>query len=363
MWSVSNKTAYAAAGGWIRDLDGTEVWIVAVKATYDILPGGELRIAADQVPVHRAAVPHEGLESLLSDSDLVPRHPATDVLLVGCAHAQTEAPVAELNVAWCVGPVKRSARVIGPRRAGCGMLGAVGGWLAGPSRPEPFTRMPLTWERAQADPDLNPVGCGRGGTARHLDSANVVPLSGDGATPMGFGPIPSHWRPRRDHAGSYDDRWLECRSPLPPEDLDARHWQSAVAEQQATPHLRGGERVALLNLTPPGFAADGRVAFTLPKLSLSFETRFYDGSIERSRSVIHAVVLDTHDRPRVSVVHHMALPCHPKVNLLDRTIVREMRRPLDMPARPEEASGPISVFDEAEGPDLEDLDAMTSGDA
>ena len=57
MWSVNNKTAYAAAGGWIRDLDGTEVWVVAVKATYDILPGGELRIAAEQVPVHRAAVP------------------------------------------------------------------------------------------------------------------------------------------------------------------------------------------------------------------------------------------------------------------------------------------------------------------
>jgi hypothetical protein len=330
MWSVNNKTAYAAAGGWIRDLDGTEVWVVAVKATYDILPGGELRIAAGQVPVHRAAVPHAGLESLLSESDLGPPHPATDVLLVGRAHAQTEAPVTELDVAWRVGPVKRGARVIGNRRTDRGMLGALSGWLSRPSGDiEPFTHMPLTWERAQADPDLNPVGCGRGSTAGRLHSPNVLPLPGGSAAPAGFGPIPAHWRPRRDHAGTYDDRWLECRSPLLPEDLDPRHWQSAVAAQQVQPHLRGGEQVALLNLTPPGFAADGKVAFTLPRLSLSFETRFYDGSFERSRSVIHAVVLDTHDRPRVSVVHHMALPCHPKVNLLDRTIVREKSRPLD----------------------------------
>jgi hypothetical protein len=352
MWSVNNKTAYAAAGGWIRDLDGTEVWVVAVKATYDILPGGELCVAADQLPVYRAAVPHEGLESLLSESDLGPRRPATDVLLVGCAHAQTAAPVPELNVAWCVGPVRRAARVVGQRRVGRGLLGALSGWVSGPFGDiEPFTRMPLTWERALADPDLNPVGCGRERMDGRSDSPNVVPLPGGGAKPVGFGPIPSHWQPRRDHAGTYDERWFEHRSPLLPEDFDPRHWQSAPADQQVKPHLRGGEPVALLNLTPAGFAMDGKVAFMLPRLSLSFETRFHDGSIERSRSVIHAVVLDTHDRPRVSVVHHMALPCHPKVNLLDRTIVREMSRPLDRPARSEMASGPHSVFDDADDPD------------
>lgn len=337
MWSVDNRTAYAAAGGWIRDPDGAEVWVVAVKATYDIGPDGELRIAADQVPVHRAAVPQPGLQSLLSDTDLGPPHPATDVLLVGCAHAQSEAPVSELDIAWRVGPVKRHARVVGERSVGRGLLGsALGGWFAGlPSGTEAFTRMALTWERAQFDVELNPLGCGRDAVDGRIALPNVVsrrrPVAspGSSAAPVGFGPIASHWQPRSRHAGTYDRHWQHRRAPLLPEDLDARHWQSAVPEQQVHRHLRGGEPVELVNLTPAGFARDGRIAFTLPRLTLSFETRFHDGSIERSRAVIHTVVLDTHERPRVSVVHHMALPCHPKVNLLDRTIVREKRRPLE----------------------------------
>lgn len=337
MWSVDNRTAYAAAGGWIRDPDGAEEWIVAVKATYDIGADGALRVAAEQVPVHRAAVPHAGLRSLLSDTDLGPRHPATDVLLVGCAHAPTEAPVSELDIAWRVGPVKRRARVVGARSVGRGLLGsALGGWFAGlPSGTAAFTRMPLTWERAQFDAEHNPLGCGREAANGRIALPNIVSslrpvtLPGSSAAPVGFGPIASHWQPRARHAGTYDRHWQRERAPLLPADLDARHWQVAPPEQQVRPHLRGGEPVELLNLTPAGYAPGGRIAFTLPRLSLSFETRFYDGSIERSRSVIHAVVLDTHERPRVSIVHHIALPCHPKVNLLDRTIVREKRRPLE----------------------------------
>lgn len=357
MWSVDNKTAYAAAGGWIRDIDGSEVWIVAVKATYDIEPDGSLRVSADQVPVHRAAVPQPGLQSLLSDTDLGPPHSATDVLLVGCAHAPSHEPVCELKVAWQVGPIKRRARVVGDRSVGRGLLGsALGGWFSGlPSGTEPFIRMPLTWERAQADDEFNPVGCGRTvGEDGRIALPNVmsplrpVNLPGSGAAPVGFGPIAGHWKPRTRHAGTYDKRWQEHRSPLLPQDLDPRYWQSALPEQQVKPHLRGGERVALRNLTPAGFAKDSRIAFALPRLSLSFETRFHDGSVERSRSVIHTIVLDTQERPRLSVVHHMSLPCHSKVNLLDRTIVRELRRPLDRPLPVEDPAALISVLDDAD---------------
>ncbi len=333
MWSVDNKTAYSAAGSWIRDGHGAEVWIIAIKASYDLQADGSLRIAAQQVPVHTAPLLHEGLDSLLSETDLGPPQAATDVLLVGHAHAPEGRPVTELDVAWRVGPIRRSARVFGDRYWKPGLLGASA------TRPEPFVRMPLIWERAFAHETHNPVGCGiepdtQGPLKGHVRLPNVesiehpVTSPGSRPEPVGFGPVASHWQPRRRHAGTFDRAWQQVRSPLQPEDLDARHWQCAPPEQQVAGHLKGAEPVALVNLTPAGFATAGRIGFTLPRITLAFETRFSDGSVEHSRSVIHSVTLNT-DIPRVSVVHHMHLPCHAKVNLLERTIVREKSRPLD----------------------------------
>jgi len=54
---------------------------------------------------------------------------------------------------------------------------------------------------------------------------------------------------------------------------------------------------------------------------LGFETRFYDGSREPHKTrKLHTVILEP-DFPRVSLVWHTALPCHFKVQKLERTIV------------------------------------------
>jgi hypothetical protein len=65
-----------------------------------------------------------------------------------------------------------------------------------------------------------------------------------------------------------------------------------------------------------------RSSFSLPKVFLGFETRFRDGSraIHRERR-LHTVILEP-DHPRVSLVWHTALPCHFKVQKLERTVVR-----------------------------------------
>jgi hypothetical protein len=109
---------------------------------------------------------------------------------------------------------------------------------------------------------------------------------------------------------------MKTRQPLLAEDLDDRYFQCAPADQQAPEFLRGGEAVILHNLHPRG-----RIQFTLPKLYLGFETRFYDGSRERHKNRrLHTVILEP-DFPRVSLVWHSALPCHFKVQKLERTIV------------------------------------------
>lgn len=331
MWQIDNRTPFAVGREWIRDVDGREVWIVAVKATYDILANGSTPIAATQPPV-RSGPTTDDDGAPLHDTDLGPPKPATDIIVLGHAHAPGGRPVRELQVGLRVGHLLREARIIGDRRWQRGVLGPV------PGTPEPFTAMPLSWARAIGGDDAfaehttgNPVGCGVDprGALPNIEHATRRFNAPDARPPLtGFGPVPRHWPWRVRFAGTYDEAWARTRRPLQPADLDARHWQIAPPEQQVAGHLRGGEDVVLAHLAPPSIAPDGVLGFRLPRLSLGFETLFYDGTRVRSRSRIHTVILEP-DHPRVSIVHHMALPCHPKVNRLDRSIVSVKQRPLD----------------------------------
>ena len=197
--------------------------------------------------------------------------------------------------------------------------------------------MPLIYERAfggvdqkSRTPDKdwewrNPVGTGfavSGGNAAGLglpnleDPKHLIGSWSDRPAPAGFGAISSHWQPRVALAGTYDDQWMKTRQPLLAEDMDDRFYQCAPVDQQAPEFLRGGESVVLHRLT-----ASGSLRFALPKLYLGFETRFYDGSRELHKNRrLHTVILEP-DFPRVSLVWHSALPCHFKVQKLERTIV------------------------------------------
>lgn len=338
MWSLVNRTRYAADRGWVRDKHGAEIWVVAVKATYDVHADGSLALSARQVPVHAGPQIDSRTGELCAETDLGPAKSGTDVVLLGHAHSPSGDAVTELPIAFEVGPLKRTAWVLGDRIWRKGFTGH------SPGAPEAFVRMPLTWSRAlggddQDAPDAtgNPVGRG---IVRQRDERFLMPNIEDAGQRLkelsdrppvaAFGPVPERWPWRARHAGTYDDDWFENRRPLLPDDVDERSWRIAPPAQQLPDHLRGGEPVALHNLTPPGFCPGSQVRFALPRLTLGFETRFYDGSVERSRSRIHTLILEP-DWPRVTVVHHMSLPCHPKVNLLDRTIISEKLRPLDVP--------------------------------
>ena len=53
MWQIDNQTPFAAERGWVRDRTGAEVWLVAVKCTFDIDRDGSTAISAEQPPVLR----------------------------------------------------------------------------------------------------------------------------------------------------------------------------------------------------------------------------------------------------------------------------------------------------------------------
>jgi hypothetical protein len=332
MWQVDNRTPFAAERGWVRDRDGAEVWLVALKATFDILPDGTTAVAKEQPPVLRLPEHHgePGRSSVKYDADLVLTKKTTDVIVVGHAHAPGGRAATQLDCGFQVGPVRKVLRVFGDRRWG----------TFGANAPEPFERMPLVWERAYGGVDpksdrpevdwdwRNPVGTGFVVAGSHADGLRLPNVEDpkhligswrDRPAPAGFGVVASHWQPRVGFAGTYDERWQRTRAPLLAEDMDERWYQSAPADQQAPAFLRGGEPVVLHNLSP-----QGRLQFALPKIYLGFETRFYDGSRQiHAQRALHTVILepDNERGPRVSLVWHSALPCHFKVQKLERTVV------------------------------------------
>src|SRR5205814_472944 len=135
MWAIDNRTAFAAERTWIRDADGAEVWIVAVKATYDIFPDGNTQIASQQPPVHSGPQPNPGLASMRYETDLGPAKHATDIILNGHAYAKDGRPCYELPIAFRVGKVVRQAKVH------CDRFWRRGGLFSSPVKADPFLHM------------------------------------------------------------------------------------------------------------------------------------------------------------------------------------------------------------------------------
>jgi hypothetical protein len=343
MWQVDNRTPFAAERGWVRDRDGSEVWLVAVKATFDIHEDGSTTVSKEQPPVLRLPEHHgePGQSSIKYDADLVLTKRSTDVIASGHAHAPPGTAVTQVDCGFRVGGLQKVVRVFGDRSWGA----------LGMSEPQLFQKMPLLYERAYGGRDAqsatpekdwdwrNPVGTGFAVASRHArglalpnieDPKALIKNWDDRPAPAGLGPIASHWQPRVAFSGNYDDAWQKTRAPLLAADLDDRFFQCAPLDQQTAGFLRGGEAVSLLNLSARGRweGLRGRLGFTLPKIYLGFETRFYDGSREiHKKRALHTVIFEADHMdgdvccPRVSMVWHTALPCHFKVQKLERTVI------------------------------------------
>lgn len=332
MWQLDNQTPFAAERSWVRDRDGAEVWIVAVKAAFAIGPEGTLALAPEQVEVTHVPEYHgePGLSSLKYEADLLPAGPTTDVLLLGRAYAPGGKPARQVDATMRVGDVAKTVRVFGDRRWQPGILGP------SLSDPEPFDAMPIVYERAFGGEDLasdnpkkrgaerrNPVGAGFAVESDRLigrPAANVedprAPISSwsQRHAPAGFGPIAGTWSPRVERAGTYDARWERERLPLLPEDFRERYYQAAPDDQQTAAPLRGGEEVELINLTP-----SGRLAFRLPRVALGFATDFGD-EVVTHRGRLARVILEP-DLGRLLMLWQANLTCHAKVLKLRETVI------------------------------------------
>ena len=163
----------------------------------------------------------------------------------------------------------------------------------------------------------NPVGCGlvrmEGCPLPNFEYPNHNLKEGG---PAGFGPIASYWSPRRELQGTYDEAWKKRRFPLPPTDWDPHSLLCSPSDQRPVRHLRGGELVELINLTPAG-----KLCFTLPKVHLTFSTHI-DNCIKEHRSRLSSVIIEP-DFPRLIMVWQTSLSVRTNADYLEKTIVRE----------------------------------------
>lgn len=289
MWAISNSTPYAAERIWTRDKEGVHHWVVVIKATFDVSESGKVSLSDDQqapllVPEYHG---EPGQSSLRYEAELVSFKPTTDILFVGNAHAPKGKPVHQLGVSLRLGPVHKQLVVFGTRVYYKNLMGVA------LSDPAEFKVRPMTYEWAYggidlSDPDpkkhvmdtRNPVGRGVARSAQRLADQPAHSIEyPQGAPskmgPAGLGPLPSHWSPRRELAGTYDEKWQKTRLPLLPLDYDERHVLCAPTDQQPPHHLVGGEPVELVNL-----CAWGSWRFLLPRLAVSFVTAFGRRKVE-----------------------------------------------------------------------------------
>jgi hypothetical protein len=294
-----NVTRYAVKAVPLVEPNGRPVVVAIVKATFEVRSDGKLALAEAQEPVclsDEPIDPQRPWGSLRRASDLCPFKVGTDIVVWG--EAVADKPVTALDVALKVRDVTHPLRVHGPRVYYKGVAGVA------ISPAAKFERMPIVYELAYggATDDAfvverrNPAGRGVAKNAADLvdtpapqieHPAHPITSAADRPDPVGFGPIPSHWLPRADRAGTFDDRWCEDRMPLLPVDFDARHYNVAHPSLLAEAPLVAGDVVATLGLTPRGL---WRVE--LPDLGVRLDARYDHGERLSVCPGIDTVVLE-----------------------------------------------------------------------
>jgi hypothetical protein len=238
--------------------------------------------------------------------------------------------VEQVDVTLAVGArLEKTVRIFGERVWGPGIARA-----HAPTKPLPFSRMPIVWERSfgGTDPDhpetfdaRNP--CGRG-VRRHFkeqdhaplpnfeDPKHLVEAPNDRPRPVGFSPVAPYWQPRARYGGTFDERWQQERFPLLPEDLDARYFNSAPEDQQLQSY-QPGEEVRLTYMSETGHDRFALPRFEVPVI---LEQR---GGAPVERTLVPDTIVVEPAAHRLSLAGRCSHPLEPDLTALRAAWVGE----------------------------------------
>ncbi|QEH33318.1 FHA domain protein [Aquisphaera giovannonii] len=255
--------------------------IVKITCTMPTKHGAVAGVAPAALPVFTCDVPweDESLRTVRFETDVVPFKPRADVVVAGAAYFPSgKDPETPLEVGLRVGRLEKSIHVYGNRSwwfpTRLAMIPEI-------SKPEPFSRMELVYDRAFGGIDeaaalySSANLAGRGFAGKKSPGSlhgKLLPNVEDPADPIrgwdshprpaGFGFYGRGWSPRLQLAGT--------PSPNPegrervlglPADFDYGFFNGAHPDLQVPGYLRGDEEVELRNMSP-----DSDFEFRLPGL-------------------------------------------------------------------------------------------------
>ncbi|KRB32503.1 MULTISPECIES: DUF2169 domain-containing protein [Mesorhizobium] len=333
MWLLSNQTPFAVERNWTRDERGHEVWLVAIKGSFEIDPDGKQTLLKDQTPVTKAPLHGADPNELLDESDFNIEKKHSDVLIEGHVYAPGGQPSLDTVARVKIGDLDKTVRVSGDRVF---MPGPVSVRM---SRPQSFVEMPISWRRTYGGMDMeastpdwdqrNPLGTGFavnpqrlvGKTAPNFEYPDAPYRDHRSGKPAAFGPVARHWQPRAKHAGTYGEEWKKTRDPLLPHDFSRLYYQCAPQDQQTKLPLVGYEDVRLGNFTTDGFWR-----FLLPRVTFVITTEFYGRADRRhDEAPIHTLRIKP-DLRQFSITWMSILPVPYDEEHLKNTTVRLKRR-------------------------------------
>ena len=261
-----------------------------------------------------------GFSAPVYETDYAPRKLRCDVLLNGSAYAPDGRPVDRVTVSFRVGTMRKSFDVVGDR------VWQVIALSIGASAPKPFTKLPISYDRAFGGVDKSkgdpatfrwyPTNHAGVGWHDYLDTKFVdgSPVPNTEETGSRFGSrmgligrwllVRSAGRGSPDRNGGEPTtrigsttRFPDCRK-----DFDERDFQASPEDQQ-TNYLTGGEEVELVNLT-----ARGRTSFSIPRsdVPVRYESR---REVKEAMPVLDTMILEP-DLGRYSLVWRSQYPLH-----------------------------------------------------
>ncbi len=317
-----NATNMMAAYTMGMEPSGREILVVAIKGTFNIpQDGSEPQLMDEQVPLVDADVytGEPGHSAPLYEVDYAPYKSRCDVLLNGSAYAPGGKPVKKMSVRLRVGLMVKEFDVIGDRVWQVRKIGYR------QSSPQPFTEMPISYNRAfggsdDKHPDTSkhsaymPNTAGRGYHVNKnrelMDNAPLPNTEERGKPviqpagnyrPMSFGVIARNWEPRYRLAGTYDQDWIDNVFPFLPADFNAAYYQAAPVDQQID-FLKGNEMVELINLTP-----QGKTVFHLPKHEIPVTFFLKKGGKDEKQAMADTLVLEP-DLGRFTITWRAHIP-------------------------------------------------------